>query len=281
MRLTAKSVVLDLLSAAGDRDTTARELIAASRLFEIKENSVRVALARLSADGTIDATSRGAYRIGSGAAPIAQQVGSWRQVEQRQRRWDGGWICVHAGRAGRGDRAVLRVRARALRMVGMRELRPGLEVRPDNLDDGVTGARDRLASLGLEKDAAVFRADAFDDALDARARRLWDGKALTAAYKKTRERLERWMARASKLDPDTAARESFLLGGEAIRQIVFDPLLPDPLVDVAERRAFVDTAVRYDAFGRKIWRRLHGVALGIAGTSAVSVGEREHAGITS
>ncbi|MCC7541662.1 MAG: hypothetical protein IT379_35920 [Deltaproteobacteria bacterium] len=66
-----------------------------------------------------------------------------------------------------------------------------------------------------------------------------------------------------------------MLGGEAIRQIVFDPLLPEPLVDAVERRAFVDAAVRYDAFGRRVWRRHFGVALAIAGGSAIPVEERE------
>jgi phenylacetic acid degradation operon negative regulatory protein len=36
--------------------------------------------------------------------------------------------------------------------------------------------------------------------------------------------------------------------------VVFDPLLPDPLVDVGERRAFVETLLRYDRVGRAIWQ---------------------------
>lgn len=278
MRLTAKSVVLDLLSASEDGESNARELIAACGLFDLKENSVRVALARLSADGTIEATSRGAYKIGPDAEVIARQVGAWRHVEQRVRRWDGGWVCVHGARLGRAERAAGRRRERALRMLGMREVRAGLEVRPDNLEGGVAGVRARLAALGLGPDAAVFRAESFDDVLDAKARCAWNGRALDLGYKKTRERLERWMERAPRLDLETAARESFLLGGEAIRQIVFDPLLPEPLVDVGARKAFVETAVRYDAVGRRIWRRLHGVALGIAGSSAIALDEREPMG---
>ena len=53
-----------------------------------------------------------------------------------------------------------------------------------------------------------------------------------------------------------------LLGGAAIRQIVFDPILPAPLVDPRERRAFVETMCRFDEVGRQIWRRLFGVGLG-------------------
>jgi phenylacetic acid degradation operon negative regulatory protein len=67
-------------------------------------------------------------------------------------------------------------------------------------------------------------------------------------------RLERWLANARRLDLDDAARESFLLGDEAIRQIVFDPLLPAPLVDEQARAAFVDAVIRFDAAGQAIWK---------------------------
>ena len=198
---------------------------------------------------------------------------SWRGAEQRLRSWDGGWVAVSAGELARTDRAAMRRRTRALGMLGLAELRRGLEVRPDNLEGGVAGVRERLYALGLEPTAAVFHADDLDEGLEARARGLWDGAALTASYRRSRARLERWTARVSRLGPDAAARESFLLGGEAIRQIVFDPLLPAPLVDVAERRAFLDAAVRFDGVGRRAWMRLYGLQLGIAGSSAVRPSE--------
>ena len=61
------------------------------------------------------------------------------------------------------------------------------------------------------------------------------------------------MAHAHSLEPEVAARESYLLGNDAIRQLVFDPLLPEPLVDVTERRAFTDTVVAFDQAGHRIW----------------------------
>jgi phenylacetic acid degradation operon negative regulatory protein len=84
---------------------------------------------------------------------------------------------------------------------------------------------------------------------------LWDGRALTRAYRDTRGRLDAWLARVDSLALDVAARESFLLGNDAIRQLVFDPLLPSPLVDVGARRAFTDAVVRFDAAGHAIWNR--------------------------
>ena len=47
--------------------------------------------------------------------------------------------------------------------------------------------------------------------------------------------------------------ESFLLGGRVIRQIVLDPLLPEPMVPAAERTALVDAMRPYDRAGRACW----------------------------
>ena len=55
-----------------------------------------------------------------------------------------------------------------------------------------------------------------------------------------------------------AARESFILGSKAIKQVVFDPLLPEPFVDVAARHAFVEMTRHFDQVGHKIWRDLVG-----------------------
>src|SRR6476659_6002779 len=105
-------------------------------------------------------------------------------------------------------------------MLGFAELDRGLYLRPDNLDGGVDAVRARLYALGLPLHAAVFVAGSFSPDVEARARALWDGKALTLAYKKLRTQLEKWLARAGDLEPPVAARESFLLGSRAIRQIV-------------------------------------------------------------
>jgi phenylacetic acid degradation operon negative regulatory protein len=142
-----------------------------------------------------------------------------------------------------------------LSILGFAELERGLHVRPDNLKGGVESVRERLYGLGLEREASVFLAGSFEPEVEARVRGLWDGKALTLSYQRTRAELEHWLARAPLLEPDVAARESFLLGGRAIRQIVYDPLLPAPLVDVDERRAFVDAMKEMDREGRRIWRR--------------------------
>jgi phenylacetic acid degradation operon negative regulatory protein len=252
-----RHLILKFLLGAEGGVMSAREAIAACGLFGIRENSVRVALVRLAAAGMIEAAGRGTYRLGANASGLAEDVSTWRMAEARVCDWSGAWMAVYCGALGRSNRAALGQRDRALEMLGFRQLDRELFVRPDNLVGGVAAVRERLYKLGLDAAAAVFLATDFDAERDARARSLWDGKALTRSYRKTREQLEKWLQQADTLEADVAARESFLVGGAAIRQLVFDPLLPDPLVDSAERRAFVDTVRRYDAAGHLIWRKLH------------------------
>lgn len=255
MSINPRHLILKLLLGAEGAPLSARAAVASCDLFGIRENSVRVALVRLSAAEMIEAAGRGAYRIGPNAAQLANDVRSWRTAESRVRKWSGAFVAVHTGALGRTDRGALRERERALQLLGFRELDPDLFVRPDNLLGGVEGVRERLHKLGVDARAPIFLASELDPARAARAHALWDGPALTKSYQQTRTQLEKWLARAGKIEPEVAARESFLMGNNAIRQVVFDPLLPDPLVSVSERRAFVETVLRYDRAGQAIWRR--------------------------
>lgn len=255
MPINPKHLILNLLRAAGG-PFTSREAVGSCALFGIRENSVRVSLARLSAAGLIEAAGRGSYRLGPKAAALADDLSHWRTAEQRVCEWEGGWLMVSTGGLGRSDRTVLRQRERALALAGFRPLEPALFVRPDNLLGHAPAVRERLYKLGLDACAPVFCAHDLDAEREQTARRLWSGQRLNASYRATRLKLEAWMAEADELDTDVAARECYLLGHEAIRQLVFDPLLPTPLVDVHERRAFAETVQVYDRVGHAIWRKL-------------------------
>src|SRR6218665_302661 len=119
----------------------AREAVAASPLFGIRENGVRVALVRLAATGMIEAAGRGAYRLGANAAGLAEDVSTWRVAEARVGAWSGAWIAVYCGGLGRSNRAALSRRDRALEMLGFRELDHECFIRPDNLVGGVAAVR--------------------------------------------------------------------------------------------------------------------------------------------
>ena len=253
MAPTAKSVILDLLSTLGRRAAPVRALVSAAEVFGIAGNNVRVTLGRLLAEGLVERDERGLYGLGPGASAVSEQIRSWRRLEEGLRRWDGGWIGVHTGGLGRGDARQRRRRERALRLLGFRALAPGLELRPDNRVGGVAGARAQLARLGLESRAPVMRLGDLDAATEARARGLWDADALVAAYRASVRRLEASAERLAWLPRREAMVESFHVGGDAIRQLVLDPLLPEPIAPAAERRALVAAVRRYDALGRRVW----------------------------
>jgi phenylacetic acid degradation operon negative regulatory protein len=254
-----RSLILNLLLGAesrGGASLPVRDLLAACALFGLPENSVRVALARGVAAGLLVAPQRGHYALGPEARPLADAVARWRHTLQRLRPWQGEWVAVHVGAAGRSDRAALRARERALGLLGLAEFERGLHLRPDNLQGGAAALRQQLHALlpaGTEA-GTLFTLHALAPADEQRARSLWDGAALDQAYRDTTARLAAWLDGAEALPLERAARESFELGGQAIRQLVFDPLLPEPLVDAQARQRFVATGARYDRAGQALWQ---------------------------
>jgi phenylacetic acid degradation operon negative regulatory protein len=255
VKVNPKHLVLDLLLAVGEKALTAREAISAAALFGITENSLRVTLARLCAAKLIETSERGAYCLGRAGTSLAGDVASWRTAEQRQRAWHGDFIAVHTAALTRSDRTAMRLRERALQMLGFRELLHGLHVRPNNLERDLDGVRQRLYALGLDRPAVVYLGSGFDPTLEQALPRLWNSKVLNTGYQTQRIELLQWLEQADRLDIAQAARESFFLGGQAIRQIVFDPMLPEPMVDTAQRHAFIETVHQFDAAGRTIWAR--------------------------
>jgi phenylacetic acid degradation operon negative regulatory protein len=258
----ARRLILNLLLVAEGGMLSVAEAAKACALFDISENNVRVTLARLSQSDMVEAVGRGAYRLGPASRDLGADVAAWRSAEDRLRPWTGHWIAVSTGGLARSDRKALRARERALSMLGMRELGHGLYVRPDNFSDGVAAVRDRLLKLGLGADAAVFRASELDAARQALAEGLWPAGEITQGYEDGCHRLDGWLAASAELALDAAARESFLIGDDAIRRIVFDPLLPAPLIDEAARHAFIETVKRFDDAGRIIWMKFLATAAG-------------------
>lgn len=261
MQPTPRSLVVDLLSTLAGHAMPVRALVAAAAVFGISPESVRVALVRLMDEGTIERNERGQYRMAPGAHAVQRHVSAWSRVEERLAPWRGDWAGVHAAGVPRRDRARLRRRDRALLFLGMRELEAGLWLRPNNLRGGVTAVRDELIALGLEETTPVFAMAQLDPATESRARALWDTEALRRGYREMCAALDESAARLADLEPSRAMVESFVLGGEGIRRIVFDPLLPEPIVPARERGVLVETMRRYDRLGRACWRafmREHG-----------------------
>jgi phenylacetic acid degradation operon negative regulatory protein len=256
---TAKSVVLDLLSTLPRGSMPVGTLVAAGALFGLAENAIRVTLTRLLASGLVERDDRGQYRLGVRAGAVSRQVTSWKRLGERTRAWDGGWIAVHAAGVGRADRGTGRRHARALHFLGLRELAPGLAIRPDNLAGGIDATREQLRGLGLDAATPAFVIRDLDDATLRRAHALWPAAALVQSWRTERQALERSERQLPQLPLERAMVESFLVGGRAIRQLVLDPLLPERIVPTHERDLLVATLRRYDRLGRSVWATfLHG-----------------------
>lgn len=256
MHVSAKSVVLEVLSAGEsiDRGTLpVRSLVQAASVFDIAENSVRVAIVRLRAEGLLESPGRGEYRLGPSAQVVNEKIHGWRTVSTRVGRWDGSWIGVFTADLSRTDRPALRRRLRALRYLGFEELRPGLFVRPNNLTPGVEGIRKELYALGLDPVAPVFRIDDLDRDEEKRARKMWESQSLEQTYAALHEELESSLSRLEALSLHDSVREAFLLGRKGIRQVVLDPLLPAPLIDEDMRSTVVDVLQGYCDKGLDLW----------------------------
>jgi phenylacetic acid degradation operon negative regulatory protein len=257
------------LLAAFEGDVPVQLLIRASSLFEIDENRTRVALHRLRTKGLIDSPERGTYRF-AGNETVLGETFAWRTALGRIREWDGRWIGVHTAPLPRADKTVARRRDRATAFVGLRELVPGLLVRPDNLAGGVEGLRERLHRLGLEPEAAMFRLDMLGPH-DAPARGLWTELGLDARYHEHMAALDEVEEAVRELSDEEAARQTFLVGNRAIHDIVLDPLLPEPLVDPDLRQRFVERMKAFDDLGRRAWASVLGTDLALRRSPAVEV----------
>ena len=258
MNVSAKAVVLEVLSAGESIYQgvfPVRSLVQAASVFDIAENSVRVAIVRLRAEGLLESPGRGEYRLGPSAQVVNDKIHGWRTVSARVGAWDGSWAAVFTADLSRTDRPALRRRLRALRFLGFEELKPGLFLRPNNLTPGIDGIRDELAALGLDADASVFRMEELNPDQERRARALWDSPSLEQTYSKLHGEMTVSMDRLDELPLNDSVREVFLLGREGIRHVVLDPLLPEPLVDEDKRSSMVNVLQNYCDKGLNLWAR--------------------------
>jgi phenylacetic acid degradation operon negative regulatory protein len=256
MKITPKKIVLDLLMAGQGAPLSSKEAVSACVLFGLAEVSTRVAITRLQAEGLIRSIRRGVYVLGPEAQEIAEDVALWRHRENLIRSWQNDYVMVYTQHLGRTDRAALIRRERALNLWGFRALEKGLYIRPNNLTLTLDELQTRLCHLGLEDEAIICISTHFDSLTQQRMGRLWQSSVINTHYVEHSQALQLWVTQAAQLPLDHAAQQSLLLGRQAIHDVVFDPLLPDSMIDPPARAQFFLTVRQFDDVGQRIWQQL-------------------------
>lgn len=251
---SAPELILDLLVADGGT-LSSQALCRAGALMGIGETTLRVGLTRLAAEGKIARGERGSYSLNRAGPALSRAVGDWRHTRAQVVVWQGGWLAVHDAGVARADKTAWRRHSLALSLRGFAALRPGLQLRPDNLAGGIEAERAQLEALGLSPHALVFRLAGLDPAAQAAARGLWNVRALADDCRRLQAGLERGEQRLRTVPLEVAVRESLLLGRAVIAHLVRDPLLPDELMSPAPRTALRAAARRYQDRARKLWRQ--------------------------
>ncbi len=254
--VSARTLVLSLMSVRGRRTQALTYLTRAGGLFGMEPSAIRMAVTRLVKDGLLESVERGIYATGAKAAALTAEISEWRTAPDRTRPWQGGWVGVMTNHLGRTDRKDLRARMRALRLYGFAQAETGLWIRPDNLRLSLADLRAALMRIGLQEDALLVTIA--ETALPAGKdwRDLWSTDELKARYDSAIAAMQKSCKSAAGLAPDAAAKETLLVGQSVIRTINLDPLLPEEIGDATLFRQMVSEMEDYDRFGRTCWDRI-------------------------
>lgn len=251
-----KQLILGLMLAGKGRQVKAAHMVLACSLFGVSENSARVAMARLVAEGQLKSAGRGVYTLGKQAVFTGQDIQSWSNRLTATCDWHGIFYAAFTSHLGRSNRKQLRTREKALALLGFQELEQGLFVRPANLTIGIEGVHEKLLAQGIEKELISFELHPRDSNQTKTIQKLWDIKKIEKHYASHTKKLNSWMNGFSRMSLEKAARDAYLVGSQAIYEVRRDPLLPAQWIDSAARQQFFEAVLRFDETGTRVWREL-------------------------
>ena len=231
-------------------------MVLACSLFGVSENSARVAMARLAAEGQLKSAGRGVYTLGKQAVFTGQDIQSWSNRLTATCAWNGNFYAAFTAHLGRSNRKQLQAREKALALMGFREFEQGLFVRPNNLSMGIEGVVEKLRAQGIEKELIAFELKPANPAQSKVLQKLWDIRKLEKHYKTHTKQLNEWMQGYSSMQLEKAARDAYLVGSQAIFEVRRDPLLPAEWINSAARQQFFESVLRFDETGTRVWREL-------------------------
>lgn len=242
--------------AGKGRQVKAAHIVLACSLFGVSENSARVAMARLAAEGQLKSAGRGVYTLGKQAAFTGQDIQAWSSRLTASCTWNGNFYAVFTAHLGRSNRKQLKLREKALALLGFREFEQGLFLRPANLKLGLPGIHEKLLAQGVEKEVLSFELIPENPAQTKQIQKLWDIRKLEKLYLIHTKKLNIWMQGYSRMALEKAARDAYLLGSQAIYEVRRDPLLPAEWVNSVARQQFFESVLRFDETGTRVWREL-------------------------
>lgn len=251
----ARELILDLFATRGAKIHSLATLCRAGAALGLRDIAIRAALARLTREALLVSAGRGRYASPPQPDPLRARIAGWRGVlSRRTRAWSGAWSLAITGAQERRDRTQWRRVQRALALEGFRQPRPDTFVRPDNLCGGTTGIRERLRELGAPASLLVGRLSELDPDQGSEWRALWNAPQLSRYYANLTRRIAASTRRVRGRSDARAAAQSLLLGREAVRAILRDPLLPPELAPDAALRALITAMRAYDDVGKAVWQ---------------------------
>ena len=239
---------LDLLRTYPDNGTSVKTIMSTGLMFGFSENLMRVSLSRLVAKDVLGNFKRGYYRLNQSTDPINDFIERWRLGEKRRRPWSGEeWVCALTV-------ASLPDKGRwALESNGFKMIEAQLWIRPDNLQFTGHELEQNLQQLGMPAATVFMSGTHLAPHIQERWLHAIDIEALDRGYELMRRQLEKSLRRLACLPIQTAKKESFHLGGEAILILAKDPLVPDQYQSAANRQRLFEVMNHYDREGRRIW----------------------------
>ncbi len=246
-----KDLIMGLLRAAAPEPLSIKVLMNGGSIFGFNGNQIRVAVTRLCQAQQLSCQERGIYELSVLCQESALLSRDWHLGEGRLRDWDGSWHTVIIPPAL--ERSRHRRALQALHHLGFRLGFRSLYLRPNNLWLDTEQVRQRLWGLGLDASCQLWESRAFSVDLVKDLEALWGHEGWDKAHQSARQQLECSLLNLLKLPSDEQLRESFILGGESIRLLVTDPLLPPEIADCKERRLHTEMMKQYNHAGRELW----------------------------
>lgn len=250
-KLTPKNLVEGFLRAAAPDSISVKSLLAVGDLLGFSHNAIRVAISRLCTKELVISDAKGCYRLTDKTFVVSKFIDRWRLGENRVRPWQGQWLCCHLPQGM--QRTERNQSQKSLAWYGFRHGLSGLYLRPDNLNLSITELNNQLIESGLTPQATLFRAYDFNGEQVQHWPDLWDVDEITRTYQELNDRLSESYEHFFDMPMEKSLPESIVLGGNTLRTLALDPLLPEEMIDVAPRNALSTLMIKYEEQSKAAW----------------------------